>query len=72
MLFRSQNIYKGFAKGLQDPYAEYYTKEEFKQLTEEDSGEYEGIGISVAKDTDTGYAEIVSVFKDQPDRKSVV
>ena len=61
-----QNIYKGFAKGLQDPYAEYYTKEEFKQLTEEDSGEYEGIGISVAKDTDTGYAEIVSVFKDQP------
>ena len=65
-----QNIYKGFAKGLQDPYAEYYTKEEFKQLTEEDSGEYEGIGISVAKDTDTGYAEIVSVFKDQPAYKA--
>ena len=35
-----QNIYKGFAKGLQDPYAEYYTKEEFKQLTEEDGGNY--------------------------------
>lgn len=65
-----QNIYKGFAKGLQDPYAEYYTKEEYKQLTEEDSGEYEGIGISVAKDTDTGYAEIVSVFKDQPAYKA--
>ena len=65
-----QNIYKEFAKGLQDPYAEYYTKEEFKQLTEEDSGEYEGIGISVAKDTDTGYAEIVSVFKDQPAYKA--
>ena len=41
-----------------------------KQLTEEDSGEYEGIGISVAKDTDTGYAEIVSVFKDQPAYKA--
>lgn len=65
-----QNIYKGFAKGLNDPYAEYYTKEEYKQLTEEDSGEYEGIGISVAKDTDTGYAEIVSVFKDQPAYKA--
>ena len=65
-----QNIYKGFAKGLEDPYAEYYTKAEYKQLTEEDSGEYEGIGISVAKDTDTGYAEIVSVFKDQPAYKA--
>lgn len=64
------NIYKGFAKGLEDPYAEYYTKAEYKQLTEEDSGEYEGIGISVAKDTDTGYAEIVSVFKDQPAYKA--
>ena len=67
-----QNIYKGFAKGLEDPYAEYYTKAEYKQLTEEDSGEYEGIGISVAKDTDTGYAEIVSVFKDQPAYKAGV
>lgn len=65
-----QNIYKGFAKGLNDPYAEYYTKEEYKQLTEEDSGEYEGIGISVVKDTDTGYAEIASVFKDQPAYKA--
>lgn len=65
-----ENIYKGFAKGLQDPYAEYYTKSEYKQLTEEDSGEYEGIGISVAKDTDTGYAEIISVFKDQPAYKA--
>lgn len=65
-----ENIYKGFAKGLEDPYAEYYTKAEYKQLTEEDSGEYEGIGISVAKDTDTGYAEIVSVFKDQPAYKA--
>lgn len=65
-----ENIYKGYAKGLQDPYAEYYTKEEYKQLTEEDAGEYEGIGISVAKDTDTGYAEIVSVFKDQPAYKA--
>lgn len=65
-----QNIYKGFAKGLEDPYAEYYTKDEYKQLTEEDSGKYEGIGISVAKDTDTGYAEIVSVFKNQPAYKA--
>ena len=27
------NIYKGFAKGLQDPYAEYYTPSEYQQLS---------------------------------------
>ena len=45
------NIYKGFAKGLQDPYAEYYTPSEYQQLSEEDAGKYNGIGISIAKDT---------------------
>ena len=33
-----QNIYKGFAKGSQYPYAEYYTKEEFKQIADEKPG----------------------------------
>ena len=42
------NIYKGFAKGLQDPYAEYYTPSEYQQLSEEDAGKYNGIGISIA------------------------
>ena len=46
------NIYKGFAKGLQDPYAEYYTPSEYQQLSEEDAGKYNGIGISIAKDTE--------------------
>ena len=64
------NIYKGFAKGLQDPYAEYYTPSEYQQLSEEDAGKYNGIGISIAKDTDTNYPEVVSVFKDQPAYKA--
>ena len=64
------NIYKGFAKGLQDPYAEYYTPSEYQQLSKEDAGKYNGIGISIAKDTDTNYPEVVSVFKDQPAYKA--
>ncbi|MDD7209552.1 MAG: S41 family peptidase [Lachnospiraceae bacterium] len=61
-----EDIYKGFANGLEDPYAAYYTKEEYKQLLDEDSGSYDGIGVSIVKDTETGYAEIVSVFKGAP------
>mgnify|MGYP000236482575 CR=1 FL=1 len=33
-------------------------------------GKYNGIGISIAKDTDTNYPEVVSVFKDQPAYKA--
>ena len=39
-------------------------------MSEEDAGKYNGIGISIAKDTDTNYPEVVSVFKDQPAYKA--
>lgn len=64
------SIYKGFAEGLDDPYAEYYSKKEYNQLMDEDSGEYQGIGVTVMKDTDTDYVEISEVFKDQPAYKA--
>lgn len=59
-------IYKGFMKGLKDDYAEYYNPQEYKQLTEEDAGEYEGIGVTVYKDPSNGYTHISEVFKDDP------
>ncbi len=59
-------IYRGFISGLNDPYASYYTKEEYQQLLDSDAGSYEGIGISYVKNNDTGYAEIVSVFRGSP------
>lgn len=59
-------IYRGFMSGLNDPYSTYYTKEEYEQLTETDSGEYVGIGVTVMKDTSTGYVVIEEVQKDAP------
>lgn len=63
-------VYRGFMSGLDDPYSTYYTKEEYDQLTEEDSGEYVGIGITVMKDTTTGYVTIEQVQKDAPAYKA--
>ena len=59
-------IYKGYISGLNDRYAEYYTEDSYKQLMEEDSGEYQGIGVTVTKDPSTGYTLIEGVFKNTP------
>ncbi len=47
-------IYKGYVAGLEDPYSQYYTKEEFEELNEENTGEYIGIGVVIQKDGNTG------------------
>lgn len=60
------HVYKGLMEGLGDPYAEYYSKEEYEQLMEEDSGEYFGVGITVREDSDTGYVIIDAVNKNGP------
>lgn len=59
-------ILKGYMAGLGDPYAGYYTKEEFSALMADNSGEMQGIGISVNMDTETGLIDIVSVFPKSP------
>ena len=63
-------LLNGFMSGLGDPYSCYYTKEDYQSLTEEDSGEYKGIGITVMQDSLTGEVVIVQVMKDQPAYKA--
>ena len=59
-------ILKGYMAGLGDPYAEYYTEEEFSALLADNRGEMQGIGISVTMDTDTGLIEVISVYPESP------
>lgn len=65
-----ENIYRGYMAGLEDPYAAYYTKEEYDQMMEEDSGEYVGIGVTVRKDTGNGYVVVEQVNKNGPAYKA--
>ena len=48
--YQEEAIYDGIMEGLEDPYSVYYTKEEYEELMEEDSGEYCGIGAVVTQD----------------------
>lgn len=40
-------VYKGLFEGLQDPYSEYYSPEEYAQLMEETTGQFAGVGLVV-------------------------
>lgn len=59
-------LYAGLIEALDDPYAKYYTAEEFAKLEEDNSGEYAGIGVVVRQDEETGYPIAVSITEDSP------
>lgn len=57
---------RGLTEGLNDPYADYYTKEEYEELKEEHAGLTKGIGIQIASDTETGDLIVLYVMPDTP------
>ena len=65
-------VLKAYAEATGDIYAEYYTEEEYKALTEENVGDYEGIGVSVIQSTltvaDYEYMvfQIIDIYADGP------
>ena len=48
-----EGMYRGMLEALNDPYSEYYNKEEFAQMMESTSGTFEGIGAYLTQDPDT-------------------
>lgn len=62
---------KGTFEGLEDPYSNYYDKEEFKQLMETTSGAYVGVGIIVSPGED-GLITVVAPIEDTPAEKAGV
>lgn len=61
----ARDAIRGMLSGIDDPYAAYYTEEEYNAMLEEDAGDYQGIGISVlAPDGTGGY--IMTVYPDTP------
>ena len=63
-------VYKGVVESLNDPYSEYYTAEEYKELMSTLTGNYAGIGALLQKNAETGIVEITKVYKDTPAEKS--
>lgn len=57
---------KGYVDALGDPYTEYLTKDEMKELMEDTSGKYVGIGVYVANNTADNTILVVGVMKGSP------
>lgn len=56
---------KGLAQATGDDYAEYYTAEEYANLTKQNQGSFVGIGI-LTQMNDDGEVEIIEVYGDTP------
>lgn len=61
---------KGMFESLDDPYSQYYTKEEFKKLQEQTSGSYVGIGVVIGPTPDDELITVVSPIEGSPAEKS--
>ncbi|MBQ8337578.1 MAG: PDZ domain-containing protein [Oscillospiraceae bacterium] len=59
------SISDGFAYGLGDVYANYYSAEEYSELKDDLNGKVVGIGVACTKDTE-GYARLITVYDDSP------
>lgn len=62
-------ILKGLFYGLEDPYSNYMTKEEFEELLIQTTGEYSGIGVTVVPASD-GYITVIAPIEDTPAEKA--
>lgn len=64
-----QQAIKGYVKGLNDDYTEYYTPEEWTEYKESLDGEFFGIGIYMSQDADKNTV-VVAAMKDTPAEKA--
>ena len=63
-------MYKGMMASLGDPYSAYYTSEEYEELTTETTGSYEGIGVVMQQDVNTGEVKVVRCYEGAPGEKA--
>ena len=63
-------MYKGMMASLGDPYSAYYTSEEYEELTTETTDSYEGIGVVMQQDVNTGEVKVVRCYEGAPGEKA--
>lgn len=59
-------MYKGLMASLGDPYSAYYTSEEYEELDAETTGSYQGIGVVMQQDADTGEVKVLRCYEGGP------
>ena len=65
-----ESMYKGYVAGLDDPYSQYYTKAEFAELMEDNSGSFEGIGVYLNVNQENMALEVIRPIEGSPADKA--
>ena len=63
-------IYKAMVSGLDDKYAAYYTKDEYKDISEKTKGEFCGIGAYIAQGKNDNSLKVAGIVKGGPAEKA--
>ncbi len=66
-----EGVYKGLFWGIGDPYSAYLTEQEYNDIMISTTGEYQGIGVTIAPD-DNGLINVVSPIDGSPADKAGV
>lgn len=61
-----EGLYAGYLEALDEPYTNYFTEEETKELFESVTGEFFGVGALLSQDVDAGTITITQVYEDSP------
>lgn len=61
---------KGLFEGLEDPYSQYYTADEFQTLKEQTSGSFVGIGVYIGVNKENNKITIISPIEESPAAKA--
>ena len=67
-----QGVPSGIVSSLDDPYSEYFNKEEFGQFMNQLSGSYGGVGILLGQNKASGYVEAIKIYANTPAEKAGV
>ena len=67
----NEGMYKGLFQGLDDPYSAYLTKAEYEELMISTTGEYQGVGVTIAPDA-AGYINVIAPMDGSPAEKAGV
>ncbi|HIS25804.1 MAG TPA: S41 family peptidase [Candidatus Pullilachnospira intestinigallinarum] len=66
----ADGMYAGMVASLEDPYSGYYSPDQYQNLMESAEGKYQGIGLSMMKDAETGEITVQEVYQDSPAQKA--
>ncbi len=61
-----EGLYKGLVESLDDPYASYFSADEYADQVEKVTKEYYGIGATLTKDEESGMVSVVYIYEGTP------